>query len=273
MTDWLPPTEAQGLERNGYAMLSDLELPEHVAILRSMEAFQAEFVAQTRPIWRHGLAITGDTLYNFSRQWEYPYAWVNLGARTGRILDAGSGMTFFPYLLAASGFEVQCCDANRSLASEFDHARSLTGYRVGFAAGSIAEMPYPAASFDSAVCISVLEHVGAARTAAIGELARVLKPGGRLVVTCDLSLSRDCDTILEDLAVVIAEIRQRFQLLYPLNLSRPSGLLTSDYFRATEAWRLPWHPFSRTPLNILRFRAGKRHFRSVAVLGLTARRI
>jgi SAM-dependent methyltransferase len=272
MTDWVPPRTNTVLARNGYALLGDLEVGEHIEILKWMEGFQADFIARTRGIWRQDWPVTGDTLYNFSRQWEYPYAWSNLGVPPGKVLDAGSGITFFPFLLAAAGFEVEACDTNALLAAKFEQARSLTGYQVAFTLASITTLPYRPSTFDSAICISVLEHVGKQRPAAIRELARVLKPGGRLVLTCDLSLSRDSDTILEDLALVVAQVVQEFELVHPLDLSRPPGLLTSDYFRMTQPWRLPWRPFPSTVLNILRLRAGKRHFHSIAVLGLTLRK-
>jgi SAM-dependent methyltransferase len=43
-------------------------------------------------------------------------------------------------------------------------------------------LPFRADSFDSILCTSVLEHVDSAE-AAVAEIARVLKPGGRLLIT------------------------------------------------------------------------------------------
>jgi SAM-dependent methyltransferase len=48
-------------------------------------------------------------------------------------------------------------------------------------AGEAERLPFEAASFDLAVALDVLEHVDDG--AAVGELARVVRPGGRVVVT------------------------------------------------------------------------------------------
>jgi SAM-dependent methyltransferase len=49
-------------------------------------------------------------------------------------------------------------------------------------------LPYPDGSFDHAVCVSVVEHIaGDGDTAAVGEIWRVLKPGGRLHLTTNVA--------------------------------------------------------------------------------------
>jgi 2-polyprenyl-3-methyl-5-hydroxy-6-metoxy-1,4-benzoquinol methylase len=51
-------------------------------------------------------------------------------------------------------------------------------------AGSLTALPFPPASFDRALCLDVLEHVPPAeQRAALGELARVLRPGGELLLS------------------------------------------------------------------------------------------
>jgi len=55
------------------------------------------------------------------------------------------------------------------------------GDRVEFREGTALQLPFPDRSFDAAVCVTVLSHVLGGESA-IPELARVLKPGGRLGV-------------------------------------------------------------------------------------------
>jgi 2-polyprenyl-3-methyl-5-hydroxy-6-metoxy-1,4-benzoquinol methylase len=50
--------------------------------------------------------------------------------------------------------------------------------------GSLVALPYDAGSFDRALCLDVLEHLAYAdQPVALAELARVLVPGGELLVT------------------------------------------------------------------------------------------
>ena len=53
--------------------------------------------------------------------------------------------------------------------------------RVEWVRGDLAQLPFPAHSFDGVISITALDFMSC-REAVIGELARVLKPGGFLVV-------------------------------------------------------------------------------------------
>lgn len=49
-----------------------------------------------------------------------------------------------------------------------------------FAAADACHLPFADASFDSVFCVAVLQHIGDVRTA-VAEMARVTRPGGRIV--------------------------------------------------------------------------------------------
>lgn len=257
------------LERNGYALMEDLDSPLVRTLLGEMERFQASFMARTRALWTKGFKHTGDRLDNWSRRWEYPYCWWNLLDREpGRVLDAGSGINFFPFFFEHGGWDVTCLDTNPALAPLYRRANELLGSRVAFRQAPIEALPFEAASFDAVYSVSVLEHASQ-RVRAMDEFARVLKPGGRLSLTMDISLSRDCDIVLEDAAVILAQLEERFTPLHALDLVRPSNLLTTERFRAHESWRLSWRPHPNPVRALLsRLRHGD-PFRSLAVLGTT----
>lgn len=89
-------------------------------------------------------------------------------------LDVGCGGQPLRALLTASGFEYVSLDVGQNLAGTVDFI------------GAIDEpLPPPliARTFDLIVCTEVLEHV-ANWPAAFDNLARLLKPGGKLLITC-----------------------------------------------------------------------------------------
>jgi SAM-dependent methyltransferase len=101
-----------------------------------------------------------------------------------RILDAACGNGRY------SKFLLRQADADAVLTS-FDlspamlrRARSrLRSERVSFAVADLTRLPYANACFDAVVCGWVLEHLPDPR-AGLRELARVLQPGGRLLLMC-----------------------------------------------------------------------------------------
>ena len=94
---------------------------------------------------------------------------IEVGAGFGRLANEYAGYT-----------EVVLLDASEAL---LEAARLQTegDSRVSVVLGDAYQLPFPDASFDAAVCIRVLHHFEDPRPA-IHELARVLRPGGVLVI-------------------------------------------------------------------------------------------
>lgn len=110
----------------------------------------------------------------------YAYAWSELSSRRGTHLDVGCGRGEFLGVLAETT-DLDCHGVDPSeddLAVCRQHHPDVPVDRV--APG--APLPFPAGSFDSASLLDVLEHVPS-EDALVAELARVLAPGGLLVVT------------------------------------------------------------------------------------------
>lgn len=116
------------------------------------------------------------------KRWEYPWALERAELEPGsRVLDAGAGDSIFPVHLAHEGHEVTAVDL------EFAGTLGeLHGVPVRYVRGDLCALPFDDAAFDRVFCISVIEHLPDERVdAAMRELRRVLRPGGRLLLTTD----------------------------------------------------------------------------------------
>jgi SAM-dependent methyltransferase len=118
-----------------------------------------------------------------SRYLELPETMRELAARPGeRVLDLASPK-LLAVALARHGMEVVSVD---QLGSEIESWRKLTdgASNLSFQVADGRALPFEDASFDHAYSVSVLEHIPEpGDEQALRELARVTKPGGRVVVT------------------------------------------------------------------------------------------
>jgi SAM-dependent methyltransferase len=118
-----------------------------------------------------------------SRYLELPDSLSELGARPGeRVLDLASPK-LAAVALAEQGVRVTSVDA---LESEVETWRRLAegNPNVEFVVGDGRSLPYGDGSFDHAYSISVLEHIADdGDVAALREIARTVRPGGRVVIT------------------------------------------------------------------------------------------
>ncbi len=107
-----------------------------------------------------------------------------------RLLDLGCGFGRHSYEALKRGAEVTACDLGRVEVERVrDLARLLVvggevapGVLAAPVQGDAAGLPFDGGSFHRVIASEVLEHVPDDE-AAFAELARVLKPGGRLAVT------------------------------------------------------------------------------------------
>jgi SAM-dependent methyltransferase len=108
-------------------------------------------------------------------------AWRELNPQPGQhLLDAGCGVGDVARELAAAvapGGEVVALDYSASTlaAARERHA----GGEIRYVTGDVSALDLPSGSFDGVRCERVLQHVDDA-DAAIGELIRVTRPGGRI---------------------------------------------------------------------------------------------
>ena len=105
---------------------------------------------------------------------DFSVMWLKSEGR-GRLLDVGAGSGWLVEHLGALGWEAEGLDFDR-LAVERGRARGLRMHL-----GGLAEQKFPDASFDALTMSHSIEHVHDP-VAWLGEVRRVLRPGGRLAL-------------------------------------------------------------------------------------------
>lgn len=95
-------------------------------------------------------------------------------AEPGRVLDVPAGEGALAQRIKALGHDVDCCDL-------YPQIFKLTNIQIK--GGDLDKiLPYDDHSFDHIVCVEGLEHIENPANA-IREFARLLKPGGRLIIS------------------------------------------------------------------------------------------
>ena len=102
-----------------------------------------------------------------------------LGAGPAEVLDAGMGPGRLLVELAQRDWVVHGIDASAEMVAAA--RRRLPRDAARLIHGRIESLPFPDASFDAAVATGVLEYANVGH--ALGELRRVLRPGGTAVVS------------------------------------------------------------------------------------------
>jgi SAM-dependent methyltransferase len=101
------------------------------------------------------------------------------GSGPGDALDAGMGPGRLAAELERLGWTVSGVDASLEMVSVA--RKRLPGSAQRFTHGRIESLPFPDESFDLVTATGVLEYSSVA--SALAELARVTRPGGRLIVS------------------------------------------------------------------------------------------
>lgn len=136
-----------------------------------------------------------------TKRWEYAFALTALGITTAdasggprRIADLGCGRGALGPWLASQGHTVFGYDRNFAWDGNAEAARHFFNWAAGQGfeprAATLYALPAPdgdtADGFDAVLMISVLQHL-AQPELALREAARILKPGGRLILSFDLA--------------------------------------------------------------------------------------
>jgi SAM-dependent methyltransferase len=223
---------------------------------KDLEMFSNDFLQINRKnLGRYAKKWVNDPLHQWSRQWEYPYVFTQIqpilkDKTTIRILDAGSGVTFFPYYIKSQyvSTDVHCTDYDQNLESIYQHINSINGdHRVKFSCSNLNALPFEDNWFDLVYCISVLEHTDD-HLKIVEEFHRILRSGGRLVITFDVSLDGTRDISIEKGNTLLRLLAEQFAFTESISLDLSSHVNVSNLFTTLTAekinpsllpWRLP----------------------------------
>jgi 2-polyprenyl-3-methyl-5-hydroxy-6-metoxy-1,4-benzoquinol methylase len=222
----------------GFSALSDLGHNDWHGIYARLEQEQTEFLSREDRFRSAEYRWPRDPLHTWSRLWEYPYVLYHLekirherpSTSSLTAADIGSGVTFFPFSAARLGYHITCIDIDPVCERDIPAAARLLDLSPGCVDVALLQeekIPLSTASQDVVYCISVLEHIPDFG-ATLLEIARVLKSGGKLILTVDIDLRGDSELSTDGFELLQRYLSERFVLACPQRVIHPSLLLTSD---------------------------------------------
>jgi SAM-dependent methyltransferase len=197
-----------------FATLEDVMSEEFTPIIQVLDRITVEYnlpdhsdVNKERYPW--AVRLLGFPAFYAARMWEYPFALFSAELQAGmRCVDVGCGMTAFTIYLKevaqceAIGIDPDVFDAGirykgHGVSREFARKTGLQIIQCGMEAIAL-----PSNTLDRVFCLSVIEHLPAdVARRGVQEMARILKPGGRAIITVDVNMlsevSRPFDLIWE----------------------------------------------------------------------------
>ena len=157
------------------ASVPELESPPFREFMDRMNAFAREGDLRVITQW--------------SKVWEYPWLWAHgLGGIdwTGRrLVDLGSEISPMPWFLATLGARVTLIETDAAWVPRWEALRDWLQVDVQWHLVDSETLPLPDSETDVVTSFSVIEHQPDKRRA-VDEVARVLKPGGRLAISFDI---------------------------------------------------------------------------------------
>ena len=191
-----------------------------------------------------------------------------------RYLDIGTGESPLPSFLGAhSRWDITCLDKcewvkKQHAFSKVIEEQGSPAKRISVVEADLLQADLPAESFDIITCISVIEHfAGNSDSAAMKACARLLRPGGKLILTTLVNESHFAEfwlneTVYGDQFKDAAVFYQRHydlkglseRLILPSGLDEKRRVYFGDYgfqcfekvlqqpkpLRALYAWNTPW---------------------------------
>jgi ArsR family transcriptional regulator len=171
----------EALSATAHAVLSDAAGSADPTLIGDQRRL-SELDAERRGGLPESVADDLERYYSPGRTWQSLFAGIAGLLDLGDVLDAGSGDGAAAAAIAPYCRSLTCIDLNlrmvelaSSRLAKFSHARTATA--------DVQALPFEQHRFDSVLLFHTLTYA-AEPTKALNECARVLKPGGRLVVLC-----------------------------------------------------------------------------------------
>ena len=237
---------------DGIPLTGDYELVLQSEIFKAMEQYSKRFLVENKAALKGYMRKwVDDPLHQWSRQWEYPFVYSRVQQIAQlepqlRILDAGSGITFFPYFLNENfdNVSIFCCDHDKTLSNTFRQINGGKEKSVEFSYADLRELSYEDESLDMIYSISVLEHTHEYEKI-IDNFYKIIKPSGLLVVTFDISLdgTRDIDVVkaTEFLNLLVKRFKKNSSISFNLHSDViVPGIFTTLTAKDTNLGQLPW---------------------------------
>jgi SAM-dependent methyltransferase len=98
------------------------------------------------------------------------------------VLNAGCGAGSLTLKLLDSGYQVTSVDASEEFVGHLRRRLAERGLSAPVVVGDLEDLDLPERAFDGVACGEVLEHLDDDRRP-LAELARVMRPGGAIVIT------------------------------------------------------------------------------------------
>jgi SAM-dependent methyltransferase len=227
----------QWYERSGFASLDDLQSSHWKEVFEELEHVQSDFLSCESQFRSPAYKWPRDALHFVARPWEYAYVLSNLKgwqeSRLGidqlKVMDFGSGVTFFPFAVGKLGMEVTAVDIDPVVQNDLVKASQVISASPGSVKFALSRqdntIPVADSSFDCIYSISVLEHIED-RIAAARELMRVLRLHAILILTFDVCFQGEADIRSAAYKELTGYLRDNMELVWPEISIHPSRTLS-----------------------------------------------
>jgi 2-polyprenyl-3-methyl-5-hydroxy-6-metoxy-1,4-benzoquinol methylase len=157
----------------------------HFSSLTLGTADEKHYTMKMNPLTSAAIAVIGVPHLGFRARARIVFGFFAGTPLSARILDAGAGYGIYSLTLADEGHHLDAIDieaprieAINNMKDEYPPVQS----RIHTHTGSLTQLPFESGAYDTIICSDVIEHIEDDHKA-VAELARVLKPGGTLVLS------------------------------------------------------------------------------------------